>query len=518
MASDRTIAPNSTDVFLTVAMRSSTTGQLVTGIAFGTPTVKYQRDGAATAITVTLVEGTLGTHIDSSWIETQIAGVYQLCLADAAFAAGVSGVEIVVTSTGCIDKKISVQLASVPADMRQIMGDGLDGNNATLNLKQLSIVNNAGVAVDIQATGGEGSEGAAVSLVSESGVSIEAFDGTTGVAPTVGEIRTEMEKAGTTLATLLSRITAQVATQADVAAITQAQRVRIAAPSLLERPDAGSTTYRIWIYAYDAQHQAEDLDAVPTVGVENNTGTDRSSGLSAVTKQAASTGIYYVDYTVASDHAVEGLLWRVTATEGGTATQYAAASIVVDTTAVDFTSADRGKLDTLAARILGTLDAGTHKPQTGDAYARLGAPAGASTAADIAAVLAAIAALNDYDGSDPAGVTTLLERLTALRSGYLDKLNVPGTLANTDNAASFKADVSALATAAAVDGLPAAVLAAQVDSLAVSKILQAVAAVLFGKATVSGSTVSFKGRDGATTVVSVTVGETEGERTASVVS
>lgn len=50
---------------------------------------------------------------------------------------------------------------------------------------------------------------------------------------------------------------------------------------------------------------------------------------------------------------------------------------------------------TLLARVPGTI-----QPQTGDAYARLGAPAGASTAADIAAVK-----------SDSGGIATLLSRL-----------------------------------------------------------------------------------------------------------
>lgn len=49
------------------------------------------------------------------------------------------------------------------------------------------------------------------------------------------------------------------------------------------------------------------------------------------------------------------------------------------------TSAATG-LTTLLGRIIGTLASGTHQPQSGDAFARLGAPAGASIAADIAAL------------------------------------------------------------------------------------------------------------------------------------
>lgn len=48
---------------------------------------------------------------------------------------------------------------------------------------------------------------------------------------------------------------------------------------------------------------------------------------------------------------------------------------------------------TLLSRIVGTLASGTHNAQSGDAYARLGAPAGASVSADIAAVKVDTAAI-----------------------------------------------------------------------------------------------------------------------------
>jgi len=54
-------------------------------------------------------------------------------------------------------------------------------------------------------------------------------------------------------------------------------------------------------------------------------------------------------------------------------------------------------------------------------------------------------------------VDELESRLTAIRAGYLDKLNVTGVLANTDNANTFKADVSGLATASALSAVSALV-------------------------------------------------------------
>ena len=65
-------------------------------------------------------------------------------------------------------------------------------------------------------------------------------------------------------------------------------------------------------------------------------------------------------------------------------------------------------------------------------------------------------------------VDDLETRLSAARAGYLDKLNVPGVLAHSDAAATYKADVSGLATSAAL-----ATLNSYVDT-EVSSILAAV--------------------------------------------
>lgn len=49
-----------------------------------------------------------------------------------------------------------------------------------------------------------------------------------------------------------------------------------------------------------------------------------------------------------------------------------------------YAGGDTSGTTTLLSRIIGTLASGTHQPQSGDAFARLGAPAGASISADIA--------------------------------------------------------------------------------------------------------------------------------------
>jgi len=57
-------------------------------------------------------------------------------------------------------------------------------------------------------------------------------------------------------------------------------------------------------------------------------------------------------------------------------------------------------------------------------------------------------------------LTNLGTRLSAARAGYLDKLNVTGALAHSDAAATYKADVSGLATQTSVNAIPTAPLLA----------------------------------------------------------
>jgi len=275
--------------------------------------------------------------------------------------------------TGDIRTALTQWKDSVPADLTdtdkvqvsaQHMADGL--------ITAAKIADNAIAATKIADAALTAAKFAAAALNGKG-------DWNTTTPPTAIAIRTEIDSNSTQLAaivedtgttldalldTLVARLTAAragyldnlntggtVASQADVQGITQAQRVRVLPPPQMERPDSDSTSFRIWVYAYNEQHEAEDLDGNPTVTVENNAGTDRSGNLGSVTKPGGTTGQYYVDYTVASDHAIEALVVKVTATEGGTAVGYAQPTHVVDTTAVDFTSADRTKLEALHGKL-----------------------------------------------------------------------------------------------------------------------------------------------------------------------
>ena len=95
--------------------------------------------------------------------------------------------------------------------------------------------------------------------------------------------------------------------------------------------------------------------------------------------------------------------------------------------------------------------------QTGDNYARLGAPTGASVSADIAASRTVI---NNID----TDVTDLVDnRVTSARAGYLDKLNITGNVAGANLLSTV--DVSVTAIGNMVDTRLTATRAGYLDKL-----------------------------------------------------
>lgn len=61
------------------------------------------------------------------------------------------------TNVDCDPTGFTDQIGAVPANVIQIDGNATSGNNATLNLKQINVVNNAGDAIVAASTGGNGS-------------------------------------------------------------------------------------------------------------------------------------------------------------------------------------------------------------------------------------------------------------------------------------------------------------------------------------------------------------------------
>lgn len=142
-------------------------------------------------------------------------------------------------------------------------------------------------------------------------------------------------------------ISGNVASSSEVTAIQNNTRVVRVVPEIIERPDSGTTTYRVELFLYDETGNMEAPDSAPTIELVNQSGTDRSSRLDSTTMALVETGRYRAIYTASSGDALEQLVWAFSVVEGGVTRKYGNASLIVDTTAVDFTSADRAKLDTL---------------------------------------------------------------------------------------------------------------------------------------------------------------------------
>jgi hypothetical protein len=119
-----------------------------------------------------------------------------------------------------------------------------------------------------------------------------------------------------------------------------------------------------------------------------------------------------------------------------------------------YDGSDTAGTTTLLSRVVGTLDAGTHKPQSGDSYpvvtdATHGNAAilvrgneAWKTATGFAEAGDAITLTAAYDAAKTAAqASTALSNATwtNARAGYVDKLNVTGTLAHSDAAATYKA-------------------------------------------------------------------------------
>jgi hypothetical protein len=229
-----------------------------------------------------------------------------------------------------------------------------------------------------------------------------------------------------------------------------------------------------------------------------------------------------------------------------------------------------GVLARLKAQLIGTIATGTHTAQSGDSFARLGAPAGASVSADIAAIegqtddigaagagLTAVPWNADWDAQVQSEVQDAIEanhldHLLATASGipavvagtYLDQLMDDGTAtydrttdslqAQRDQAALIKAKTDNLPAAPAAVGSAMTLTSGERDAVAaalldlangvetgksVRKALQAMAAVLAGDVTGAGTaTELFKALGNAgTTRVTVPVDE-DGNRTGVTVS
>ena len=113
------IQGGATSMILTVEMRG-TDGLPKTGLAFGSVTASYLREGSAAAATVVgLSGGTAGTWSSGGWVEvdpTNFPGVYQFGVPNAALAAAVRSVAFRFSATACFPKTIQIRILAVNPD------------------------------------------------------------------------------------------------------------------------------------------------------------------------------------------------------------------------------------------------------------------------------------------------------------------------------------------------------------------------------------------------------------------
>lgn len=142
-----------------------------------------------------------------------------------------------------------------------------------------------------------------------------------------------------------------VASSAEVTSIQNNTRCVRVVPSVIERPDSGTATYRIELLLYDAVGNMEAPDSAPTIALVDQDGNDLSARLDAATMSLVSAGRYRAVYTATSTDDLEQLVWTFSVVEGGATRSYGNTSLIVDTTAVDFTAADRTKLEAVHGKL-----------------------------------------------------------------------------------------------------------------------------------------------------------------------
>lgn len=192
--------------------------------------------------------------------------------------------------------------------------------------------------------------GASVIVGDKTGFSLSAggiqaiWDALTSALTSVGSI-------GKLLVDKMGGVSGQLASQTEVTSIQNNTRCVRVVPEVIERPDAGTTTYRIELLLYDEVGNMEAPDSAPTLALVNQAGTDLSARLDSTTGSLVSTGRYRWIYTASSSHDLEQLVWAFSVVEGGATRVYGNTTLQVDTTSVDFTSSDRTKLDAIHGKL-----------------------------------------------------------------------------------------------------------------------------------------------------------------------
>jgi len=146
-------------------LSSASAGLIISTIQIGEATATTYTQAGSTIESI----ATLGTYAAPTATKcrfkevdaTNHPGIYEIQLADARFASAARSNLLISISgaTNLAQADVEVQMSNLDSNMVSIDGQLTTGNNATLNLKKLSVVNDAGTAVVIQATTAAGGYG-----------------------------------------------------------------------------------------------------------------------------------------------------------------------------------------------------------------------------------------------------------------------------------------------------------------------------------------------------------------------
>lgn len=131
-----TIKPGTADITTNIMLFDDTTGAPKTGLTIANIDMTYIRlweaavkaDATALALVTTAHTDNYGIEIDA----TNAPGVYRFDWPDAAFAAGVASVSLVIKCSGVRTKLITVNLSTVNANMQQVSDDATAADNLEL--------------------------------------------------------------------------------------------------------------------------------------------------------------------------------------------------------------------------------------------------------------------------------------------------------------------------------------------------------------------------------------------------
>jgi hypothetical protein len=431
------VAPGATSVVIPgvfLGDSSSTTGAGLTGLVYNTAglTCYYKRSNGTASVAVSLADiSTLGTFASGGFKAidgTNMPGAYEFHPPDAAFASGATSVEFYFRgATNLVQTPVRIDIGHVSANVAQWNGTAIASPD-TAGYPKVTVKSGTGT--------GEAS-------LTSGRILADAvyWNGTAVATPDTAGYPKVTLKTGTGTGEI-SLSSGQVTA---VTSATDWLVAKLISGQVIELPTSGTQQYEILIAFYNESSQLESPDSAPTIAIAGSiSGTSLNARLDSTTMTAVSTGLYRSLYTSDSGHSEEQLRISITATEGAVARTYydtikiralvssrmaSGASITLaGTQTFNNTGTWTGNLSGSVGSVTGSVGSVTgnvggtigsivgttgvpsnfsslginasghisrvtltdtlttytgNTVQTGDSYARLGAPAAASVSADI---------------------------------------------------------------------------------------------------------------------------------------